>query len=303
MNTLYIRMAAAFGDLFIQGIKNADTAAKGSDAILNLTNTFKALSADSGNMKTLVKNLIKTPENLGSMANIFKKMDVDSSLVKALDNIDGSDLKKIVGKMDSADRAAFISKIDGFDPALAKKMDPSSGTAATRALEKASDAARANSKKLIAGGLILGGGIYLNNKYKDAEENIKNCIGVCLPDNWDEHAYGSLEKSELNYRPLTYTDGNGEEITVDENQPLCSNVMDDCEKYCSDQCEELHDYDAPGMNLAKGAGDDAADLAGDLFKSFTDLFSGIFSGSGIFSMVSLGLCALMFVFLVMTMMT
>ena len=30
----------------------------------------------------------------------------------------------------------------------------------TRALEKASDAAKANSKKLIAGGLILGGGIY-----------------------------------------------------------------------------------------------------------------------------------------------
>ena len=71
-------MAPAFGDLFIQGIKNADTAAKGSDAILNLTNTFKALSAESGSMKTLVKNLIKTPENLGSMANIFKKMDVDS---------------------------------------------------------------------------------------------------------------------------------------------------------------------------------------------------------------------------------
>lgn len=291
----------AIGDAFKATIKNADAAADGAQAISSLTTAFKNMPADD--LSSIMRNLTKDPDMLSSIAGAFKKMPIDSGLVKALDNIDPSDLKKIVGKMDSADRAAFISKVDGFDPALAKKMDPSSGTAASRALEKAADAARANSKKLIAGGIVLGGGIYLNNKYKDAEEDIKNCIGVCLPDNWDEHAYGSLEKSELNYRPLTYTDENGEEITVDENQPLCSNVMDNCEKYCSDQCEELHDYDAPGIDLAKGAADDATDLAGDLFKSFTDLFSGIFSGSGIASMVSLGLCALMFVFLVIMMMT
>ena len=290
-------MASAFKSL----VKNLDTAADAAGAINALAVAFKKIPADD--MKAVIKNVAGSADGASTMANIFKKLDVGEDLVTSLGKIDGSDLKKIVGKMDSADRAAFISKIDGFDPALAKKMDPSSGTAATRTLEKASDAARANSKKLIAGGLILGGGIYLNNKYKDAEEDIKNCIGVCLPDNWDEHAYGSLEKSELNYRPLTYTDENGEEITVDENQPLCSNVMDNCETYCSDQCEELHDYDAPGMDLAKGAADDATDLAGDLFKSFTDLFSGIFSGSGIASMVSLGLCALMFVFLVIMMMT
>ena len=297
MNTLYIRMASAFKSL----VKNLDTAADAAGAINALAVAFKKIPADD--MKAVIKNVAGSADGASTMANIFKKLDVGEDLVTSLGKIDGSDLKKIVGKMDSADRAAFISKVDAFDPAVAKKMDPSSGTAATRTLEKASDAARANSKKLIAGGLVLGGGIYLNNKYKDAEEDIKNCIGVCLPDNWDEHAYGSLEKSELNYRPLTYTDENGEEITVDENQPLCSSVMDNCEKYCSDQCEELHDYDAPGIDLAKGAGDDAADLAGDLFKSFTDLFSGIFSGSGIASMVSLGLCALMFVFLVIMMMT
>lgn len=290
-------MASAFKSL----VKNLDTAADAAGAINALAVAFKKIPADD--MKAVIKNVAGSADGPSTMANIFKKLEVSDDLVTSLGKIDGSDLKKIVGKMDSGDRAAFISKVDAFDPAVAKKMDPSSGTAATRALEKSADAARANSKKLIAGGLVLGGGIYLNNKYKDAEEDIKNCIGVCLPDNWDEHAYGSLEKSELNYRPLTYTDENGEEITVDENQPLCSSVMDNCEKYCSDQCEELHDYDAPGIDLAKGAGDDAADLAGDLFKSFTDLFSGIFSGSGIFSMVSLGLCALMFVFLVITMMT
>jgi hypothetical protein len=289
------------GDAFRATIKNADNASAGAQALSSLANAFKGM--EKGQFNSIIKTFTKDPDMLSTLASVFKKMPVDSDLAKALDNIDPSDLKKIVGKMDSADRAAFISKVDTFDPTLAKKMDPSSGTAASRALEKASDAARANSKKLIAGGIVLGGGIYLNNKYKDAEEDIKNCIGVCLPDNWDEHAYGSLEKSELKYRPLTYTDENGEEITVDENQPLCSNVMDDCEKYCSDTCEELYDYDAPGIDLAKGAADDAADLAGDFFKSFTDLFSGIFSGSGILSMVSLGLCALMFVFLVIMMMT
>jgi len=294
-------MASALGDLFIAGVKNADTAADAASAINSLAVAFKNIPV--GDMKTVIKTVAGSADGMSTMANIFKKMPVDKKLTDALGEIDGSDLKKIVGKMESGERATFIKKIDDLDPDLAKKMDPSSGTAASRSLEKAADVARANSKKLIAGGLVLGGGIYLNNKYKDAEENIKNCIGVCLPDNWDEHAYGSLEKSELNYRPLTYTDGNGEEITVDENQPLCSNVMDNCEKYCSDQCEELHDYDAPGIDLAKGAADDAGDLFEDLLKSFTDLFSGIFSGSGIFSMVSLGLCALMVVFLVITMMT
>jgi len=294
-------MASTLGDLFIAGVKNVDTAADAASAISSLAVAFKNIPADK--MKDVIKTVAGSADGMSTMANIFKKMPVDKKLTDVLGQIDGSDLKKIVGKMDSGDRAAFISKVDAFDPALAKKMDPSSGTAVSRSLEKAADAARANSKKLIAGGIVLGGGIYLNKKYKDAEEDIKNCIGVCLPDNWDEHAYGSLEKSELKYRPLTYTDGNGEEITVDENQPLCSNVMDDCEKYCSDQCEELHDYDAPGIDLAKGAADDAADLFEDLLKSFTDLFSGIFSGSGIFSMVSLGLCALMVVFLVITMMT
>ena len=290
-------MASTFKALF----GNLDTAADAAGALDTLATAFKGIPA--AEMKGVIKGLAWSADGATAMAKVFKKMPIDKGLTDALKNINGSDLKKIVGKMDSGERATFISKIDGFDPDLAKRMDPSSGTAASRSLEKAADVARANSKKLIAGGLVLGGGIYLNNKYKDAEEDIKNCIGVCLPDNWDEHAYGSLEKSELNYRPLTYTDGNGEEITVDENQPLCSNVMDDCEKYCSDQCEELHDYDAPGIDLAKGAANDAADLTGDLFKSFTDLFSGIFSGSGIASMVSLGLCALMFVFLIIMMMT
>jgi|TARA_B110000211_G_scaffold63631_2_gene72922 hypothetical protein len=294
-------MASALGDAFKATIKNADTATDATRALSSLADAFKGM--EKGQFRSIIKTFTQSPEMLSTLASVFKKMPVDKGLTDALKNIDGSDLKKIVGKMESGDRAAFISKVDGFDPDLAKRMDPSSGTAASRALEQAADAARANSKKLIAGGIVLGGGIYLNKKYKDAEEDIKNCIGVCLPDNWDEHAYGSLEKSELKYRPLTYTDGNGEEITVDENQPLCSNVMDDCEKYCSDQCEELHDYDAPGIDLAKGAGDDAGDLFEDLFKSFTDLFSGLFSGSGMLSMVSLGLCALMFVFLVMTMMT
>jgi hypothetical protein len=290
-------MASVFKGLF----KNLDKVDDAAGALDALTVAFKNIPADD--MKTVVKNVAGSADGMSTMANIFKKMPVDKKLTDVLGEIDGSDLKKIVGKMESGERATFIKKIDDLDPDLAKKMDPSSGTAASRSLEKAADVARANSKKLIAGGLVLGGGIYLNKKYKDAEEDIKNCIGVCLPDNWDEHAYGSLEKSELTYRPLTYTDGNGEEITVDENQPLCSNVMDDCEKYCSDQCEELHDYDAPGIDLAKGAADDAGDLFEDLLKSFTDLFSGIFSGSGIFSMVSLGLCALMVVFLVITMMT
>ena len=121
-----------------------------------------------------------------------------------------------------------------------------------------------NANTLLAGGVAAGGLYYLDQQYKGAKEDVKDCMKVCLPDNWDDHAYGDLEKSELIYK----------ELENSGDQPVCNAQIDDCGKYCGDKCEEFHDYDAPGKNLFTGAGEDAAEGASDLFTAlFGDLFS------------------------------
>jgi hypothetical protein len=125
-----------------------------------------------------------------------------------------------------------------------------------------------NANTLLAGGVAAGGLIYLDRMYAGAKEDVKDCMKVCLPDNWDDHAYGDLKSTELVYKEL---DDVGE-------QPVCTAQIEDCGKYCGEKCEDIHDYDAPGTNFLKGAGGDAAEGATDLFKS---IFGDIFGDLGI----------------------
>ena len=121
-------------------------------------------------------------------------------------------------------------------------------------------------------------------------KDIKNCINVCLPENWDDHKFGDLKKSELTYRELDEDDEG-----YDKNQPLCKKTMTDCGKYCGDKCEDIYDYDLPGTDVFKGAANDAAEGAGGLFSGlFEGLgLDGIFGTSGMMSKVSSGMSVLM----------
>jgi hypothetical protein len=150
---------------------------------------------------------------------------------------------------------------------------------AAKKAKKANEAAEAakkstflsrNAGTLLAGGLAAGGLYYLEQKYKEEEENVKDCMKVCLPDNWDDHAYGDLEKSELNYKELSDV-GSAE-------QPICTAEIDECGSYCGDKCKEIHDYDAPGSNAFEGLAGDAGETAGGIFKA---LFGGLFEGLGL----------------------
>lgn len=127
-----------------------------------------------------------------------------------------------------------------------------------------------NAGTLLAGGLVAGGVLYLDDKYKQEKEDVKDCMKVCLPDNWDDHAYGDLEKSELKYKELS-------EVGTDE-QPLCTAEIEDCGKYCGDKCKEIHDFDAPGSGLAEGLAGDLGEGLGGIFKS---IFGGLFEGMGL----------------------
>tara|TARA_R110000803_G_scaffold206550_1_gene273876 strand:- start:44 stop:838 length:795 start_codon:yes stop_codon:yes gene_type:complete len=123
--------------------------------------------------------------------------------------------------------------------------------AASKAVDEAAAAAGAGAKGsratalkaaafLATGGAVAGGLLYIDKKLKDADKEIKDCMKVCLPDNWDDHTYGTLDKSKLKYKVL---EDPGE-------QPVCKETIEDCGKFCDEKCTELHDYEAPGSSLA-----------------------------------------------------
>ena len=178
----------------------------------------------------------------------------------ALSTLKQSDKAKLLAKQ-TADASKKLAKKSA---ASAKRAAKKSAEAAKRAAKKAAKAASDNAGKLIAGGLAIGGALYLEDQFKDAEEDIKNCMKVCLPENWDDFNYGDLKKSELKYRVLEGED-------ADPNQPLCTETIEDCGKYCGDKCEDLHEYEIPGSNLVGGAAGAAGKAAKGTFDIFKDI--------------------------------
>lgn len=270
------------GDL-AKGSSSAADAARYAD---DLAVIFKNLD------KTAIKNVMGgiMDANPETFSKIIKNMPINSNITDALKGLNTTQLQSITKNMNEVDKLDFLKKIDTVDPSLAKRMDPDYVSKTSKLADDAKDVLKANSKKLITGGLVFGGYRYLEKKYSDAEEDIKNCVGICLPENWDDHKFGDLKKSELTYRELDEDDEG-----YDKNQPLCKKTMTDCGKYCGDKCEDIYDYDLPGTDVFKGAANDAAEGAGGLFSGlFEGLgLDGIFGTSGMMSKVSSGMSVLM----------
>lgn len=208
----------------------------------------------------------------------------------------------------SATRAAFrrgagvgagafsaLKKTTKASSRAAKKIAKSGAKAAKSGAKKAAKAASRNAGKLITAGLVVGGGLYLENKFKEADEDIKNCINVCLPENWDDYEYGDLDKSELKYRVLEGEDAN-------PDQPLCTEAKDDCGEYCGNKCEDLHEYELPGSNTAAGVGKGLGKGLGGLFGGLAKGLGKIFDPSGMASKFSLIMIVLIIVMTAMRMM-
>lgn len=154
------------------------------------------------------------------------------------------------------------------------------GDAVAAGAKRTAKAAADNAGKLITAGLVVGGGLYLENKFEEADEDIKNCINVCLPENWDDYEYGDLDKSELKYRVLEGEDAN-------PDQPLCTEAKDDCGEYCGNKCEDLHEYELPGSKTAAGAAKGVGKGLGGLFGGLAKGLGKLFDPSGMASKFSL----------------
>jgi hypothetical protein len=116
--------------------------------------------------------------------------------------------------------------------------------------------------QVVTVGGIIGTGIYLENKYNKADDDTKDCVKTCLPENWDGFEYGTLKKKELKFSTLPNT----------SDQPVCKQSMDDCGDYCDKKCTAIHEYKMPGSRaaegLAGGLGGAAGGVAGSFFEAF-----------------------------------
>jgi hypothetical protein len=244
----------------------------------------------------LAKNSDEVAAGLFRSAAMGTAKSLDTSMIR---NLDISDFVK---NTTNSNKIRSLTQQGLKNPELAAKLktmnqadklklyDDLADTASDLALR--ANRARllsTNAKRALAGGVVAGGLVYIDRKYKQASEDIKDCMKVCLPTNWDDFEYGTLDKSELQYKTLDDNEG----------QPVCSESMQDCGKFCGDKCEEIHEYDAPGVNLVKGSANTAGDVAGSVFKS---LFGGLFKGLGLdgsTGMIVSGIClCLLFSFFV-----
>ena len=198
----------------------------------------------------------RSAASAASVASTVSKLDF-SGLVKGLPDVTKLTKLNDLAKLDPN----FAKQLDGLTDA--QKLSKFDDLAEAGAKANKSTFLSRNANTLLTGGVVAGGVLYLDQQYADAKEAVKDCMKVCLPENWDDHEYGDLKSSELVYKELDNTG----------DQPVCNAQIPDCGKYCGDKCEEIHDYDAPGTNFLKGAGGDAAEGATDLFKAiFGDIF-------------------------------
>jgi len=188
-----------------------------------------------------------------------------------------------------SDAAADIGR------ANARTIAQRTGDAVASGARRTAKAAADNAGKLITAGLVVGGGLYLENKFKKADKDTKNCINVCLPENWDDYEYGDLDKSDLKYRVLEGEDANA-------SQPLCTAAIDDCGEYCGPKCEDLHEYNVPGSKTAAGLGKGLGKGLGGLFGGLAKGLGKLFDPSGMASKFSLIMIILIIVITAMRMM-
>lgn len=263
----------------LNGIKRLDANAFGDTTGLSrLKNSFEG-----------VANVIDDVDDVSDAA----KSNVLQALGTALNSFDSKNLKKI---MTALDEAGVAHKILGDIPIedSAKILNKLSDTDANKILAKmpegkASEIAAKMGRKwdVATKTLVVGAGIataaFFEKKLRDAEEKIKNCVDACLPEGWDAHKEGTLEKSKLKFSDVVGT----------RDQPICKKEMNDCGEYCDSKCKSEHTYKPPFSKLPGAAADAGKDTLQNFFNNLNPFNKdGIFGNNGWVSLV----CCVLIIF-------
>lgn len=122
------------------------------------------------------------------------------------------------------------------------KADAPKADAPPKPKKKMTAAQKAAAATAVAGG--LGGFLYLLDAEKAASKKVKECVGKCLPLNWDQFV-GYEEGVTVSYAELDYRPTEDEE--EEEDQPYCREGISEeeanaCGDMCQGECESLHKW-------------------------------------------------------------
>lgn len=216
------------------------------------------------------------PAALKSALGVIVETKPDT-MIRALGSMNVDDVTTIMSKMDNADRAKLIQKAESMEDGLpfanklkqadsritgANKVD---GGATARSMADRQEfwrTVRTGGAGLAGIGLLM----WVDDKFKDAKEDMKDCMAVCVPENWHEYENGNLTKSELKYSTINNVEERG--LAPIPNQPYCTARINNCGEFCEKECREETEVDLPGTNILTGGARAGGGLAGDLFSNF-----------------------------------
>lgn len=277
--------AASIGGASVEAAAKASAEAAAKSAAATAEATAKSTAAATARGTARTAN--KTADDLAAAAKRAGSSDVAADLAKQ-----AGDARTLAKSADdaaaAAEEAAEIALKSADDAADASKSAAKNAddlaVGAGKSGKGTSEAMKA-AAMLGAGALVAGGVLYIDKELRDADEKIKDCMKVCLPENWDDYVYGeNIEESELKYKEIDEDMG---------EQPLCNERIKDCADFCEDKCTELHDADLPGG----GIGSRFKQTAEDLIDPFMNIFKNMnLKGMGdIASMMGVGVLLLLII--------
>jgi hypothetical protein len=210
---------------------------------------------DTGALSTAFRNI-----DVSDISTILKKIDT-TALTKAIKNIPDDALSSVMKTLDDANLSRVTKNMDPSQLDNLRRLDDF-GTVANK-LDNIFDASKNVGKRFTSGTtkfckknpimcaspLVYGGLKFLDKRAQDKldedrENDVRECISLCLPGGWDEYELGEYEQDDLEYKTkedFEYLLGDGEDSGINwDEQPLCKQTDGNCGDFCTKKCEEVY---------------------------------------------------------------
>lgn len=278
-------MAPRFGNLFAGALRSSDDAA---DALTRAKSLRAGLSqADRATVMSRMRDSMgMDPKDIDSYENILKgKEDLVDDLLKRAGEADAA------GDINSARTLAIKAEkttrsLEKLTDHINKTADASDLKKLNQAAEQVDDAAEAvkettsfcgkpGRKKYCVGAGVGAavGGYYTLKAWNELEDDKKQCLNVCYPDDWKA---AKAQRRPPTYKTETAVNPNDNTIRYEALYPdmadtVCTpdNMAKSGKSNCDDFCKTKCDYDLDDLldEVLSKAGDDVGGIFDKLFGS------------------------------------
>ena len=207
------------------------------------TGVIKELGkSDPGLLKDIVKEnpsseLIKNiaSSNPDILKDLSKNMSGKELFNFSKDITDSKSLKSIFKDSESVEKLSRYVKDSGKGEGLLSAVkDARTG----KVIKGLKTGATFCSRNKTSCALLATSGVatYVAEKYKHLKDEERECIGACLPKNWDN--YKAKRDSNIEYQSLPLKNKDGSDISEFNSDNVCQSSEKDCDKFCEKACHQ-----------------------------------------------------------------